>query len=298
LPSKHTIIYSPKYEVNIGNHVFPTSKYRLIKENLINKYNLPQKNFKEPSEASPGEVMKVHTEKYVMDIKNGSLSLSDELRLELPYSKELAEAAFLCCGGTVSSCNIAEDNGVGFHLGGGFHHAYPDHGEGFCVFNDVALGAKHINLKGKKVLVIDCDLHQGNGTAFIFKTNPDVFTFSIHQYNNYPVFKEKSDLDVELEDGATGRVYNELLEKSLKDIMAGFKPDFAVYVAGSDPYKNDKLGGLGLSISELAERDEIVKSATLNKNIPVAVTLAGGYAIDISDTVEIHSNTAAVFLEL
>jgi acetoin utilization deacetylase AcuC-like enzyme len=292
-------IYSPEYEVDIGSHVFPTKKYRLIKDYLIKNYSLiKEENFIHPEPATPEQVMRVHTEKYVADIKNGTLSFSDQLRLELPYSPELARAAFLCCGGTIKACDIALESGKGAHLGGGFHHAYPDHGEGFCVFNDVALGAVRLAKKGKKVLVVDCDLHQGNGTAFCFRDNPDVFTFSMHQENNYPLYKEKSDLDIPLDDGTGGEEYNSLLRDSLGKIKQRFPAEFIIYVAGSDTYSDDQLGGLCLGVEDLKDRDRIVKEESADCGIPVCITLAGGYAYDVRDTVKIHSNTASVFLGL
>jgi acetoin utilization deacetylase AcuC-like enzyme len=240
LPVK--IVYSPEYEVDIGAHVFPTEKYRLIKEFLIENYGLKEKNFIHPGMVASRQVMQTHTEEYVMAIENGTLNLADQLRLELPYSAQLARASFLCCSGTVKACEIALEKGVGIHLGGGFHHAYPDHGEGFCVFNDVALGAVEMVKKGKKVLVVDCDLHQGNGTAFTFRNNPEVFTFSMHQQNNYPLYKEKSDLDIPLADGTGGDEYNGILKDNLNRIKNTFHPDFVIYVAGSDTYVNDQLG--------------------------------------------------------
>ncbi len=290
------IIYSPEYEIDIGSHVFPTSKYRLIKEDLIKNHSFREENFIEPRFAAPSEILEVHTEKYVNDIKNGTLSYADEIKLELPYSEELSRASFLCCGGTIMACETALKDGVCVHLGGGFHHAYPDHGEGFCVFNDVAAGAAEMIKKGKKILVIDCDLHQGNGTAYIFKDNRDVFTFSMHQQNNYPFYKEKSDLDVPLDDGMSGKNYNKLLLNSLVNIKEKFLFDFVIYVAGSDTYIEDQLGGLALTKEDLKDRDNIIKSEICDNNIPVAIVLAGGYARAIEDTVYIHSNTAVTFL--
>ncbi|MFW6134079.1 MAG: histone deacetylase [Elusimicrobiota bacterium] len=292
------IVFSPKYEVDIGSHVFPTSKYRLVKEYLIENSYLSEDNFVEPEPARSETVMEIHNCEYVNKIKNGTLSVSEELQLELPYTKELAEASFLYCGGTILTCEISLENNVGIHLGGGFHHAYPDHGEGFCVFNDVALGAKKMADKGKKVVVIDCDLHQGNGTAFCFKNNPNVFTFSMHQQNNYPLYKEKSDMDVPLKDQTSGKEYNELLEKSLKEIKSKFNFNFAVYVAGSDTFIDDQLGGLSLTIEDLKARDKIVKSETVDCGIPTAVTMAGGYSSRVEDTVKIHSSTVINFLEV
>jgi acetoin utilization deacetylase AcuC-like enzyme len=290
------IVYSPEYEVNIGSHVFPTSKYRLIKEFLLKKFDLNEDDFVEPESSAPSEVLKIHTKKYVDSIKNGTLSYADEMRLELPYSEDLAIAAFKCCGGTILACNLALKQKAGIHLGGGFHHSYPDHGEGFCVFNDIAIGAVNMLEIGRKVLIIDCDLHQGNGTAFIFKENNNVFTFSMHQQNNYPFYKEKSSLDIPLEDGIGGAEYNELLFRAVSDIKKIFSYDFVIYIAGSDTYCDDQLGGLSLTIEDLKQRDKIVKTEI--GDVPVAIVLAGGYANKIEDTVTIHSNTVVTFLEL
>jgi len=161
-------VFSPDYEIDIGNHVFPTSKYRHIKERLIKEYGIPEGRFIYPAEASNEEVMRVHDKKYVLDIANGTLSIADQIRLELPYSRLLARAAFICCSGTAMACLEAAEHGYGVHLGGGFHHAYADHGEGFCVFNDIALSAFNMRDIFRKILIVDCDLHQGNGTAAIF----------------------------------------------------------------------------------------------------------------------------------
>ncbi len=292
------IIYSSEYEIDIGLHVFPTSKYRLIKEYLIKKYSFKENDFIEPEPADISSVMHVHTEKYVNDIYAGTLSYADEVRLELPYSRELAKASFMCCGGTELTCEQALESNLGIHLGGGFHHAYADHGEGFCVFNDIALGVVNMVKKGKRVLVVDCDLHQGNGTASILKNKPGIYTFSMHQKNNYPFHKEKSDYDIPLKDGISGKEYNALLDSSLKKIKSDFNPDYVIYVAGSDTYCNDQLGGLSLSIDDLINRDRIIKFKFHEMGIPVAIVLAGGYAKRIEDTVFIHANTVAVFLEL
>ncbi|MFC2061878.1 histone deacetylase [Elusimicrobiota bacterium] len=290
------IIYSPEYEIDIGTHVFPTSKYRLIKEYLISNTILEEKDFIEPEPASVQSISKIHHRKYVNDIKKGTLSIADEIRLELPYSQELAHASFLCCGGTIKACEIAIDNGVGIHLGGGFHHAYPDHGEGFCVFNDVATGALAVAAKRKKVLIVDCDLHQGNGTAVCLKDNKDIFTFSMHQQNNYPLLKEISGMDIALNDGIGGDEYNKLLSDSLKKIKSEFSPDFVIYVAGSDTYVNDQLGGLALTIDDMKDRDRIIVAETVDCGISAAIVLAGGYAEQIEDTVAIHSDTVITFL--
>ncbi len=275
--------------------MFPTAKYRLVKEKLIKSGLYGEKDFISPEPATGEELLKVHTREYISKIKDGTLSYADEIKLELPYSKELARSNFLCAGGTMSACRLALEQDFCVHLGGGFHHAYPDHGEGFCVFNDAALGAAAMNEKGMKVLIIDCDLHQGNGTAVVFKDNSEVFTFSIHQENNYPLYKEKSDMDIGLADGTFGADYNLTLEKALREIEKRFSPDFVVYIAGADPYEKDQLGGLNLSISDLEDRDRIIKDFALRHKIPASVVFAGGYALLLDDTAEIHFNTARIF---
>lgn len=281
--------------MDIGSHVFPTSKYRLIKESLIDKKNLKEDDFIDPGMPDLSFLKQVHTDKYVNDIKNGTLSIADEIRLELPYSKKLAEASFICSNGTMKAGYEALKTGVGIHLGGGFHHSYPDHGEGFCVFNDIAVCTVQMLKKIDKILIVDCDLHQGNGTAFIFKDNKNVFTFSIHQENNYPFHKEKSDLDVGVKDNINGREYNNLLSDGIRNMKKIFQPDLYIYVAGSDTYMDDQLGGLMLTKDDLRERDELVKDE-LN-DIPAVVVLAGGYAKQLQDTVEIHSDTIIIFLK-
>lgn len=296
--SLNKIFYSPGYEVDIGNHVFPTRKYRMVKELLVERTSLGEDDFIQPRPLDSREVAEVHTTDYVNDIKNASLSYAKQVKLELPYSPELAEASFICCGGTVEACEYAMKNGAGVHIGGGFHHAYPDHGEGFCVFNDVALGALRAANKGKRVAVIDCDLHQGNGTAFIFRDDKRVFTFSIHQENNYPIPKEKSDLDIPLGDSAGGDEYNSKLSEGIRKMKEVFKPDFAVYVAGSDPYEYDQLGGLRLSVEDLRMRDTIVRRETVESGIDLAVVFAGGYAVKPEDTALIHAQTVDVVLNL
>ena len=289
------IVYSPKYEVDIGLHVFPTEKFRLIHDQLLKEGILKEGDFVEPESASEEDVLLVHTKEYVKKLKEGTLSALEIFTLELPYSKELVESSWLSAGGTSLACKNALKDGIGFHLGGGFHHAFPDHGEGFCVLNDIAIGIKKL-LKDKDIkraAVIDCDLHQGNGTAVIFQKDKNVFTFSIHQEHNYPP-KEKSSLDIGLEDGADDEEYLAHLREHVPRIIKDFKPDFILYDAGADPYEGDQLGGLALTLEGLKKRDELVISEALKAKIPVAVVLGGGYAMDVNDTVKIHAQTAKV----
>jgi acetoin utilization deacetylase AcuC-like enzyme len=221
------------------------------------------------------------------------------LRLELPYSRELVYASLLCVDGSILASRFALEDRIGIHLGGGFHHAFPDHGEGFCVFNDIAIAIKHVKKNGliKKAMVIDCDLHQGNGTAFIFSGDKDVFTFSIHQEDNYPFPKPAGSLDIGLEDGAGDGRYLEELDKNIPGIIENFEPELIIYVAGADPYKEDQIGGLGLTIEGLKKRDEFVFAAANKAKVPICVVLAGGYAVKKEDTAKIHYNTVKLALK-
>ncbi len=287
-------VYSPEYsKVDLGPHVFPTIKYRLIYKKLIT-YKLAKKSdFIDPGEASDEEILLVHTNDYLQKWKRGSLSPYDRAKLELPYSPQLFKSSLGAVAGTILASKMALGEGLGIHIGGGFHHAFPDHGEGFCVFNDIACAIRKLQKEKmvKKVLVIDCDLHQGNGTAFIFQGDRSVFTFSIHQEDLYPWPKEKSDLDIGLDLGTSDKEYLAELRQHIPPIIKKFRPDLIIYVAGADPYKEDRLGNLGLTIKGLEKRDNFVISQARNREISIAIVLAGGYSEKISDLVEIHTNT-------
>lgn len=276
-------------------HVFPTLKYRLIYEALLKSGFSPQ-DFVASEPARDEDILLVHTKEYINKLKTGKLTPQEIFTMELPYSKALVEASWICVGGTILASQNALEDGAGLHIGGGFHHAFPDHGEGFCVLNDIAVAVKRLKRDGaiRRALVVDCDLHHGNGTAFIFANDKDVFTFSIHQENNYPSTKPPSSLDIGLEDGAGDEEYIGHLKKHIPDIIDKFAPDFVIYVAGADPYENDQLGGLALTINGLKERDRLVFGFARKEKIPIACVLAGGYAVDIKDTVEIHTNTIKI----
>ncbi len=287
------IVYSDGYDLNLGNHVFPSVKYRLTKEKLLREGIVRPEDFVEPRPASDEEVALVHHRDYIHKLKAGTLSYVEILRLEIPYSPELMRAVWLCAGGSTLAGRCALADGVAANLGGGFHHAYPDHGEGFCVLNDVAIAIRCLQ-KEKTIahaMTVDCDVHQGNGTAAIFGADPTVFTFSIHQERNYPYPKPPSNLDINLEDGAGDDEYLAALENGLEKSFAEFEPDLMFYLAGADPYRQDQLGGLKLTLHGLEQRDRLVFEKARAKKIPVAVTLAGGYARHVEDTILIHTNT-------
>ncbi|MFH1791638.1 MAG: histone deacetylase [Candidatus Omnitrophota bacterium] len=288
------IVYSDKYEVDIGTHVFPTGKYRLIRECLDREISVPGGlKFIEPPLPRDREILLAHTEEYLARLKNGTLSRDEVIKMELPYSKQLVRGAFLSCGGTMTAAYLAVKRRLGVHIGGGFHHAFAGHGEGFCVLNDIAVAVRKLISDGTvaRAMVIDCDVHQGNGTADIFRRESRVFTFSIHQENNYPFYKPPGDLDIGLPDTAGDDMYLRSLKGHVPDILDRFLPGLVVYVAGADPYEGDQLGNLGLTMEGLAERDRFVFSCCKDRQTPVAVVLAGGYARNHDDTVRIHVNT-------
>ncbi|MBN1872400.1 MAG: histone deacetylase [Candidatus Omnitrophica bacterium] len=295
---KLKIVYSQEYDVDIGRHVFPTNKYTLIYGRMVREGLISERDIVHPDPAPEEDILLVHDKDYVRKLKEGGLSREEEFRLELPYSKELVRASYICVGGTILSCDIALDKGIGIHIGGGFHHAFSDHGEGFCLFNDIAIAIKKMkkDSRVKRAMVIDCDLHQGNGTADIFKDDPRTFTFSIHQEHNYPFFKPKSDLDIGLEDYTQDKEYLRKLSDCVPKIISDFKPEMIVYVAGADPFERDVIGNLRLTKKGLQKRDEFILETAKNYAIPTAVVLAGGYAEDINDTVSIHLNTVKTAL--
>uniref|UniRef100_A0A7C3Z286 Histone deacetylase n=1 Tax=candidate division WOR-3 bacterium TaxID=2052148 RepID=A0A7C3Z286_UNCW3 len=289
-------VYSERYRVNFGPHVFPTEKYKLIKERLLAEGLAKEDDFLEPPEVSLDDIRLVHTEEYIQDMLNLRWT-SRTIRSELPLTWEIIQFYFLAASGTILTCRLALEEKIGFHIGGGFHHAFPNHGEGFCYVNDIAIAIKKLQKEEriKKAAVIDCDLHQGNGTARIFQDDPSVFTFSIHQENLYPI-KERSDWDIGLLDFTGDDVYLNHLREAVPQIYDSHQPELVIYNAGADPYYDDQLGLLQLTKEGLKMRDEIVIDEAYKREIPVAIVLAGGYARKVEDTVEIHTNTAKVCL--
>lgn len=291
------IVYSDQYDLNLGDHVFRAAKYRLTKDKLLRDGVVDEADVIEPEAAPDEDIARVHDADYIEKLKQGTLSYQEILMMEVPYSQQLVQAVWLAAGGSTMAARLALDKGAAVNVGGGFHHAFPDHGEGFCVIHDVAVAIRRLQAENaiKTAMTIDCDVHQGNGTAFIFRDDPSVFTFSIHQKNNYPNPKPPSNLDVNLRDGVEDDEYLAELERGIGASLAGFQPDLIFYIAGADPYFQDQLGGLRLTMDGLKQRDRMVFE-TAGK-IPVVVTLAGGYALHLEDTVEIHSNTARIASE-
>jgi acetoin utilization deacetylase AcuC-like enzyme len=287
------VIYHPAYEVDIGMHVFPTRKFRLVREWLLAARVVPEVAFVTPAPVRDDDVRLVHTAAYVTKIREDRLSPMERVTLEVPFSAALRDSMWLCAGGTLRTAHAALADGVAVHLGGGFHHAFPDHGEGFCLIHDVAVAIRMLQRDSsiRRALVVDLDVHHGNGTAAIFAGDATVFTFSMHQQNNYPVWKPPSDLDLGLRDGTGDAEYLELLARHLPGILDTQRPELVVYLAGADPYEQDQLGGLALTMDGLRRRDAFVLETARSRECPVAVTLAGGYAANERDTVEIHVNT-------
>jgi acetoin utilization deacetylase AcuC-like enzyme len=291
LPFK--LVYHERYDLNLGTHVFPSEKFRLIHDKLLNDGIAEPDDFLRPEPATDTDIRRVHTEDWVQKLKTGTLTASEQMKLEVPYSPELVRAFWLAAGGTITAAESALQDGFGCNLGGGFHHAYPSHGEGFCAIHDVAVAIRTLQARNKiaRAIVVDTDVHHGNGTAAIFGKDDSVFTLSIHQYNNYPAHKPHSSLDLNLEDGVADEEYLATLLPAVKKSIASFQPDMLFYVGGADPYREDQLGGLDLSMEGLQKRDAGVFNEACNKNIPVVTTLAGGYARRLTDTIQIHVNT-------
>lgn len=294
------VVYTDDYHFDLGAHVFPAQKYRLIHKRLLEKQHAEPADFIAPQPATDDDVMLAHTRDWVRKLRTGTLSYAEILKLELPYSEELVDAFWLSAGGSILACRKALEVGAAVNLCGGFHHAFADHGEGFCAINDVAIAVRRMQKDGliRRALIVDCDVHQGNGTAGIFAGDRDVFTFSMHQENNYPVPKPPSTLDINLPDGIGDAEYLELLDGGLKKGLDGFAPDLVCYLAGADPYREDQLGGLRLTLEGLKRRDLLVYESAKRKGVPVFATLAGGYARNVEDTVTIHCNTVIALGEI
>jgi len=291
LPFK--LIYHDAYDLHIGAHVFPAQKYKLITQKLLAEGIASHHDFLQPEPASDTDILRVHTKDWVHKLKTGTLTRSEEMKLEVPYSEELVDAFWLAAGGSIAAAQAALRDGFGCNIGGGFHHAYPGHGEGFCAIHDVAVAIRRLQHDDavQKVMVIDTDVHHGNGTAAIFSHDPSVFTLSIHQLNNYPAHKPSSSLDLNMEDGVSDEDYLNALLPAVRHSLDSFQPEIIFYIGGADPYREDQLGGLDISMDGLKDRDKGVFEEACKRKIPVVTTLAGGYARRVEDTVQIHVNT-------
>jgi acetoin utilization deacetylase AcuC-like enzyme len=330
LPFK--LIYSDGYYLPIGNHVFPAEKYRRIRDRLLVSGVAEATDFLKPEPATDQDILLVHKPDYVHKLKTGTLSPREEMEMEIPYSRDLAQAFWLAAGGSILAARRALTDRVAISIGGGFHHAFPDHGEGFCMIHDVAVAIRRLQRDDKirTAMTVDCDVHQGNGTASIFAgtrtaSEPlpsvsfstlgqahagqpprgkmrgahagDVFTISLHQHNNYPMWKPPSSIDVDLPDGIGDDDYLAWLDNALSSGLRQFEPELICYIAGADPYREDQLGGLSLTIEGLKKRDELLFRVARARDIPVMVTFAGGYAQNVEDTVTIHCNTVVAARE-
>jgi acetoin utilization deacetylase AcuC-like enzyme len=330
LPFK--LVYSDAYYLPIGDHVFPAEKYRRVRDRLVATGVADTNDFIEPQPAADEDILLVHTPEYVQKLKTGTLSPREEMEMEVPYSRDLVDAFWLAAGGSSLAARQCLNDRVCISIGGGFHHAFPDHGEGFCMIHDVAVAIRRLQRdeKIRTAMTVDCDVHHGNGTAAIFagtrtestplpsasgpalnqqsaaettnkarsKHTGDVFTISLHQHNNYPLWKPPSSIDVDLPDGTGDDDYLAWLDNALSSGLRQFEPDLLCYIAGADPYREDQLGGLDLTIEGLKKRDELVFRVAHARGIPVMVTYAGGYARNLEDTVTIHSNTVVAAREV
>jgi acetoin utilization deacetylase AcuC-like enzyme len=288
------LFHSDRYRLPLpSNHRFPKGKYPRLRERVEQEAWLQPGDLCEADAASDEQLTLAHTPEYVRKVVLSELSEKELRRIGFPWSPEMVERSRRSVGATICACRSALEDGYAANLAGGTHHAYPDHGQGFCVFNDVGVAARVMQAEGaaRRVVILDCDVHQGNGTAAIFAGDESVFTFSIHGAKNFPFRKEPGDLDIALPDGTVDGPYLEALEYGLVQSIAAARADLAIYLAGADPYLGDTLGRLALSKAGLLERDRMVFEHCLAAGLPVALTMAGGYGKDIEDTVEIHLQT-------
>jgi acetoin utilization deacetylase AcuC-like enzyme len=294
------IFYTDTFDIPLPpGHRFPLAKYAMLRSRLDSSALLPKGTLRVPSAATVEQLSRVHESEYIARVMEGRLSVADVRRIGLPWSAELVERARRSVGATIEACRAALSEGHAVSLAGGTHHAHADLGEGYCVFNDAAVAARAMQVEGgiRRIIVVDCDVHQGNGTAAIFHSDPSVFTFGIYGARNFPFSKECCDMDIPLPDGTGDDEYISALASGLSRALSAARPELAIYLAGADPYSGDSLGRLALSKTGLLERDRLVLRLLGEARIPVAVTMAGGYAADINDTVDVHFATVKAVLE-
>jgi acetoin utilization deacetylase AcuC-like enzyme len=293
------VCYSDRYLIELSpTHTFPIRKYRLVRDRLLAEGSLTHWHLIEPPLAADEDILLVHTADYWQRCATGKLTAAEVRRIGFPWSEALVCRSRASVQGTLIAARQALRDGVASNLAGGTHRAYPDHGEGYCVLNDIAIAARVLQHDGllRRVAIIDCDVHQGNGTAAIFDGDAEVFTFSIHGAGNYPLRKETSRVDVALKDGAGDEEYLAALSAQVPHLLGEFQPEIVFYQAGVDPYGGDRLGKLRLTLAGLKRRDELVIGACRAAGVPVVTTMGGGYAKEISETVEAHCNTVRVAL--
>lgn len=281
-------------------HRFPMLKYELIPEQLLYEGSVTKEYFFSPAQCDEATILLTHEKSYLDKLLQQTLSPSEQRRIGFPQSPELTKRELIITQGTIDCCTYAFQTGVALNVAGGTHHAFADRGEGFCLLNDMAVAANHLlyQKKASKILIIDLDVHQGNGTAKLFENNSSVFTFSMHGAHNYPFHKERSDLDIPLKDGTSGKEYLRLLQETLPELIEKIKPDFAFYLSGVDILETDKFGKLKVTLEECKERDHFVFTSLRKNNIPVVVAMGGGYSPDVRVIVEAHCNTFRLAADL
>jgi acetoin utilization deacetylase AcuC-like enzyme len=291
------VYYSDHYVIPLPEwHTFPIAKYALLRHRVAASGWVDPGDLREPPAATDEQLLRVHDRDYLRKLVEGTLSPAEQTRLGLPWSRELLERSRRSTGGTLAACRSALDEGIAANLAGGTHHAFRDRGEGYCVFNDAAVAARALQAEGlvRRIVILDADVHQGNGTAAIFADDPTVFTFSIHGARNYPLRKTSGDLDIALPDKADDATFLAAWDKGLTIALGRARADLAIYLAGADPYRDDRLGRLALTKAGLAERDRLVFERCRTLGLPLAITMAGGYARQINDTVDIQFETIRI----
>jgi acetoin utilization deacetylase AcuC-like enzyme len=288
------IFYTDHYVLPLpAGHRFPMAKYSLLRARVDEAGLAGEGALREPHSATDEQILRAHDRDYLDRVENGHLSAQELRRIGFPWTPQMVERSRRSAGATIEACRAALAEGVGVNLAGGTHHAFRDHGEGYCVFNDSAIAALAMQAEGRarRIAILDCDVHQGNGTASILAGDPSMFTFSIHAAKNFPFHKEVSDLDIELPDGTGDADYLDALEQGVCHALSAAQADLAIYLAGADPYAGDRLGRLALTKEGLRSRDQKVFELCRDASVPVAVVMAGGYSNDIADTVTIHFST-------
>lgn len=283
-----------------GKHRFPLGKYALLRQAVIAAGILPPLELSIPEPASDEQILRAHDEEYLRRMVSGQLTPKEIRRIGLPWSQELVLRARYSVGGTIAACRAALQEGIAINLAGGTHHAFRDHGQGYCLFNDSVIACRTMQAEGRasRFVVVDCDVHQGNGTAALAADDPTIYTFSIHSESNFPLHKEESDLDIALPDGTGDLAYLDALESGLRQALPQSRADLALYLAGADPHEEDTLGHLALTKAGLAERDRLVLEFCRRERLPVAVLMAGGYGRRVEETVDIHLATVRITAEM